>query len=123
MNTSCKFHRWFAAAAIGAFAAGNSVAVHADESSDVPHVTVKYGDLAVSTPQGAATLYQRIWSAAVTVCRPLDDRSLASKQARDACIHKAVVDAVAKVDQPALSAVYRAKHPESTLPALTARNR
>jgi len=123
MNTSLNFRRLFAAAALGAFAASFTVAAHADQSIVVPQVIVKYADLAVSTPQGAAALYHRIFGAALTVCRPLDDSSLGSKHLVDACIHKAVADAVAKVDQPALSAVYRAKNPETSFSVLTAGNR
>jgi UrcA family protein len=123
MNTSLNSRRLFCAATLGAFAASFTVAAHADESSVVPQVIVKYADLAVSTPQGAAALYHRIFGAAVTVCRPLDDSSLRSKGVMDACIHKAVADAVAKVDQPVLSAVYRAKNPETAAPLLTAGNR
>jgi UrcA family protein len=123
MNTSLTFRRLFAAAAIGAFATSFTVAAHAAQSTDAPQVIVKYADLAVSTPQGAAALYQRIFAAALTVCRPLDDSSLSGKQWKDACIHKAVADAVARVDQPALSAVYRAKNPEAAFPVLTAGNR
>jgi UrcA family protein len=123
MKTSFTFRRLIAATAVGAFAASFTLIAHADQSTDVPQVIVKYADLSVSSPQGAAALYHRIWAAAVTVCRPLDDRDLGSKQVMDACIHKAVADAVAKVDQPALSAVYREKNRQPLSPVLTAGNR
>ena len=123
MNTSRNFRRLFAAAAVGAFATSLTVAAHANQSTDVPQVIVKYADLAVSTPQGAAALYHRIFAAAFTVCRPLDDGSLRTKQLQEACIHQAVADAVAKVDEPALSAFYRTKNPGAAFPALTAGNR
>lgn len=122
MNTTLNFRRLFAVAALGTFAAGFSVAAP-DQSADAPQVIVKYADLAVSTPQGAATLYHRIFGAAISVCRPLDDSSLDSKKVMDACIHKAVADAVAKVNEPALSAVYRAKNPAAAFPVLAAGNR
>jgi UrcA family protein len=121
MNTSQNFRRLFTAAVIGTLATGFSGA-HAGQR-DAPQVIVKYADLTVSSPQGAATLYSRIWGAALSVCRPLDDGSLAGKQQRDACVHKAVTDAVAKVDQPSLYVVYRAKHPQPASGALTAGNR
>jgi UrcA family protein len=123
MNTYRNFRRLFTAAAIGAFATSFTVAAHAAESTDVPQVIVKYADLAVSSPQGAAALYHRIWGAALTVCRPLEDGSLASQKIMDACIHKAIADAVAKVNQPALSAVYHAKNPEPATLLLAAGNR
>jgi len=88
--------------------AGSVTPVCAAETG-VPHRIVDYGDLAVSTPKGAATLYHRIWAAAMTVCRRLDEPALASKSLYDACVHKAIADAVTKVDQPALSALYNAK--------------
>jgi UrcA family protein len=122
MKTSFTFRRLIAATAVSAFAASFTVIAHANQSTDVPQVIVKYADLSMSSPQGAAALYHRIWGAAVTVCRPLDD-SLRSKQAMGACIHKAVADAVAKVDQPALSAVYREKNRQPLSPVLTAGNR
>ena len=123
MKTSLNFRRSFALAALGAIATSFTVAAHAEQSTDAPQVIVKYADLAVSTPQGAATLYHRIFGAAISVCRPLDDSSLDSKKVMDACVHKAVADAVAKVNEPALSAVYRAKNPEAASPVLTAGNR
>jgi UrcA family protein len=123
MKTSLNFRRSFALAALGAIATSFTVAAHAEQSTDAPQVIVKYADLAVSTPQGATALYHRIFGAAITVCRPANDGSLRSKQLMDACIHKAVTDAVAKVNQPALSAVYRAKNPERASPLLTAANR
>jgi UrcA family protein len=122
MNTSQNFRRLFAAAAFGTLVSSFTVA-NADQGVDAPRITVKYADLAVTSPQGAATLYRRIWGAALTVCRPLEDGSLTAKHAMDACIHKAVADAVAKVDQPALFLVYRARNPESAAPVLTAGNR
>jgi UrcA family protein len=90
--------------------------VYAAET-DVPQLIVDYGDLAVSTPGGAAALYHRIRAAAVTVCRRLDEHALAPKLLNDACVQKAIADAVTKVDRPALSAVYNAKdrHPTSVV--------
>jgi UrcA family protein len=123
MNTSFTIRRLIAATGVSALAAGFAVIAHADQSTDAPQVIVKYADLSTSTPQGAAALYRRIWGAAETVCRPLDDRSLGSKQAMSACIHKALADAVAKVDQPALSAVFSEKNRKPVSPVLIAGNR
>jgi UrcA family protein len=122
MNTSQNLRRMFAAAAFGTLITSFAVA-HADQVVDAPQITVKYADLAVSSPQGATALYRRIWGAALTVCQPLAGGSLASKHAMDVCIQRAVADAVAKVDQPALFLVYRAKNRESASPILTAGNR
>jgi UrcA family protein len=81
----------------------------ADNSFEPLNVTVKYSDLAISRPQGAAVLYSRIRSAAEKVCSLYDDRDLGRKMHLDACIHKAVADAVTAVNEPALRAVYSAK--------------
>jgi UrcA family protein len=71
--------------------------------------TVKYSDLNVSTSQGAGTLFSRIRIAAEQVCRPLNRDDLASKALFHKCMNHAIADAVSKVDQPALLAVYSAK--------------
>ncbi|HEV7444952.1 MAG TPA: UrcA family protein [Steroidobacteraceae bacterium] len=74
--------------------------------------TVKYEDLNVSNPQGAATLYRRIAKAADDVCGSyhVDSRNLESKASLNACIHKAIADAVTKVGQPQLFAIYNSKN-------------
>jgi UrcA family protein len=72
-----------------------------------PQTTVvKYADLDLNRSEGAAVLYQRLLTAARTVCYPISsDRKLEFKtQARyEACIAKAVDEAVAKVNRPALA--------------------
>ena len=85
-----------------------AMSIAADES-DAPQVVVNFGDLNLSKPQGAAALYHRIWGAAITVCRPQDDGSLASMDRMQTCVHKAIADAVTKVDRAELFAVYNAK--------------
>jgi UrcA family protein len=72
-------------------------------------MTVKYGDLNLSNPQGAATLYRRIAQAAHAVCDSSDD-SPWSLAAVHSCVNKAVTDAVTEVGQPQLIAVYNAKN-------------
>ena len=115
MNPSSPLCSFIATALLSATAAGMTPVCAAE--TDVPQLIVDYGDLAVSTPRGAAALYHRIRAAAVTVCRRLDERALASKLRNDACVHKAIADAITKVDQPALSAVYNEKdrHPTSAV--------
>ncbi len=71
---------------------------------------MKYADLNVSSPAGAAALYARINAAANGVCRTLDGRDLASKTHFNRCVHKAIADAVTRVDQPALYSIYDAKN-------------
>lgn len=76
----------------------------AAESLEAPKVTVKFADLDISHPQGAAVLYARIVAAAHKVCSPLDARGLSGKIRLDACIKNATTDAVIAVDEPALLA-------------------
>jgi UrcA family protein len=82
----------------------------AGESTGAIQSTVKYADLNVSSPSGAAAFYARITFAAQGVCRTLDGRDLAFKTRFNRCVHNAIADAVAKVDQPALYSIYKAKN-------------
>jgi len=74
-----------------------------------------YADLNISSPSGAAALYARIKAAANGVCWTLDGRDLQSKTDFNRCVYKAIADAVAKVDQPALNSIYIAKNPTQRL--------
>jgi UrcA family protein len=74
------------------------------------HTVVKYGDLDISDPNGAAVLYGRIHNAAEIVCSPYDlSGSLSAKFRFNACINEAVAVAVTEVNEPELLAVYVAK--------------
>jgi len=112
MITSRSPRRILATAILGAFACTLATVCTAAEAN-LPQMTVKYADLDVSKPQGAAALYARIQQAARQVCLPLEDRDFGSK-AHDACVHKAIADAVAKVDLPELFAVYNARNGKPT---------
>jgi UrcA family protein len=61
---------------------------------------VGYLDLDVSTLKGAKTLYLRIRYAAETLC---ESAATWGKKEGDACVQKAVNDAVARVDAPLLT--------------------
>jgi UrcA family protein len=93
----------------GGVASGFAVLPADADSLDVPQVTVKFGDLNISSPQGAAVLYGRIRAAAQTVCSPDDRSGLEFKMQRNACIDEAILGAVARVNNSALTAVYSAK--------------
>lgn len=110
ITTSICLRRLIAIATFGALASSMSGVCTAANSTDAPQSTVKYGDLDVSSPQGAVALYTRIRHAADMVCRPLDDRDLASQRRMQSCIRNAITDAVTKVNEPALFAVYNAKN-------------
>jgi UrcA family protein len=109
LNTSTNLSRLISTAIFGAFTLSWGAMSIAGDESDAPQAVVKFADLNLSNPQGAATLYHRIWSAAGTVCRPQDDGSLASTSRVQICVHKAIEDAVTKVNRAELFAVYNSK--------------
>jgi len=98
-----------ATAAFSTLASGFSAVAAAADSPHTPTAIVKYGDLNVSTAQGATELYGRIRSAATHVCssfdRPLD---LNSQALRADCIGQAIANGVAALNEPALFVVYKA---------------
>ena len=98
-----------ATVAFSALASGFSAVAAAADSPPAPTAIVKYGDLDVSTAEGATQLYGRIRSAAIHVCssfdRPLDLNSQALKAD---CIGQAIANGVAALKQPALFRVYKA---------------
>jgi UrcA family protein len=110
MITSRSFRGVLATAVLGSFACNLTAVSTAAESTDAQQTTVKYADLNVSSPEGAAALHARIQRAARQVCRPLDGQDLSSKARMGACEHKAIAVAVTKVDQPALFAAYNAHY-------------
>jgi UrcA family protein len=61
---------------------------------------VRYSDLDVSKMKGAKTLYLRIRYAAETLC---ESAATWGKKEGEACVQKAVNDAVARVDAPLLT--------------------
>jgi len=112
-STTSTGHRGLIVTAIfGALAFGCGAVSIADDRSDVPQAVVKFGDLNLSNPQGAATLYNRIVFAAHEVCRSFDAdiRTLALRPQLNACVHRAIADAVTKVGRPELIAVYNARN-------------
>jgi UrcA family protein len=101
--------RFSLAAAIWvALASGCTALPASGPYSDAPKVTVRFGDLDLSNPQGATALYGRIRLAAEQVCSPFDGRDIASKIRMEACVHRALADAVTTVNRPALFAAYDA---------------
>ncbi|HEY6455740.1 MAG TPA: UrcA family protein [Steroidobacteraceae bacterium] len=82
----------------------------AADSSGALQTTVRFSDLNVSTPEGAAVLYRRIRKASYQVCSPLDHGDSKFDGRLDVCVNKAIADAVTKANQLALSAVYNSRH-------------
>jgi UrcA family protein len=100
-----------AAAILTALISSFSAVCSAADATDVPTTIVKYGDLDVATSQGAATLYNRIRFASEGLCSPLNDHGDFRAAFRwQKCVKQAIGGAVAKVNQPALSAVYATKY-------------
>lgn len=111
MTPSTCLRRLIATAIVGALASSFASVCAAADSSDSVSVIVKYGDLNLSNPQGAAALYRRIVGAARNACgsSKVDIRDLGSKARLDACVDDAIADAVTTVGQPELFAIYNAK--------------
>ena len=107
-----------AAAILGAVASSFSAVTAADTSS--ASVTVKYADLNIASPSGALVLYERIRAAAQSACSYF----VFEHDADEAhCVQNAIANAVAKVNQPTLSAVYNAKSKTSAARTLFSQNR
>jgi len=111
-NTSTHLSTLTTTAILGALALTCSAMCTAAGAGDVPQAVVKFADVNMSTQQGAAALYGRIAAAADKVCNSnaVDGRDLGAKARLSACVHHAIADAVTKVGQPQLLALYSAKN-------------
>jgi UrcA family protein len=98
-----------AAALCGVIASSFAALPAASDSFAPPTIRVKFGDLDVSRPQGAAVLYGRIQTAAEKVCSAYETSDFAARAYLDACINEAISKAVTTVDAPALSLVHSTK--------------
>ena len=94
-----------ATAIFGFLGLGLCVVAAADPSAESR--TVKFADLNISNPSGALALYERIRAAAQGACSYYRFETDAA-EAR--CVHDAIANAVTKINQPALSAVYQTKN-------------
>ena len=120
MNTSFPstgLRALIAAAIVGALASSFGTVSAADHAS--AGVTVKYADLNMASASGAIVLYERIRAAAQSACNYFWFKTDAD-EAR--CVQHTIADAVTKVDQPALSAVYNAKYKISTPSSLVSQS-
>jgi len=93
-----KFFATFAGVAILGVAGIHT----ASADTEIVSKTVKYGDLDLSGPEGAKTLYKRISNAAESLCSPVDGRLLTQHQVFTRCVRGSVQRAVAQVQSPAL---------------------
>jgi UrcA family protein len=88
------------------FLAGSlGVAQAATPAAGVPQVAVSYGDLDVSTADGARELYKRLARAAKEVCPYRDARALSEVEANQRCRDAAIARAVREVNSPQLVAL------------------
>lgn len=94
-----------------ALAAGAQIAHAADPTdASLRHVKVHLSDINLNSIDGATILYHRLQSAAESVCAEEDTRNLASVFRVKTCVSAAIFAAVADINQPGLTAYYRAKH-------------
>src|ERR1700675_2762460 len=107
IKTQSKLAKFMVAAgffAIGCAAIGGAALAQQAKAASTTNWSVaypvRYSDLDVSTMKGATTLYLRIRYAAETLC---ESAATWGKKEGEACVHKAVNDAVARVDAPLLT--------------------
>ena len=113
MNSLNIIRNVMTAAIVGTLISGYALSAGAADATQVRSITVKFGDLNLTNPEGAAALYARIRSAARTVCSP-SEYPFGTEYA--ACVHKSIADAVTKVNRMELFAVYN-QHNRPALPA------
>lgn len=108
-----------------AAASGCSTSVVSASERDRPLVeVVHYDDLDIAGSAEPLILYGRIEQAAVRVCEPVRLQVIAHDLALD-CVRRAVADAVANIDTPALTKIHsrhggvalRARRASSAIPA------
>ncbi len=102
-NTRNKLYPIIGGACLAAICLLNGPAKAADP--DVPTKAVKFQDLDISKPAGAKVLYRRIRAAAKEVCPETRDNEFWIIAARNACIDRAIDDAVKQVDSPLLTSL------------------
>jgi UrcA family protein len=91
--------------AVASFALSVGTIARADSTPEFRSVTVKYADVNTANDEGAALLYQRLASAAKSVCRDFEPgRRLELMAQYKSCVHNAISNAVADVDSPAVTA-------------------
>lgn len=115
MNKFNVIRHVLTAAIVGTLVSGFAFPAAAADDTGVRSITVKFGDLNVSSPEGAAALYARIRSAAKSVCSPWESSSYPINTGFTACVHKAIADAVTKVNRMELYTVYNL-HNKPALP-------
>lgn len=117
-TTSTGLRGLIAAAIFGFLGLGLCVVAAADPSDESR--TVKFADLNLSNPSDAHVLYRRIRAAAQVVC---SYHFFATDTDKARCVRDATADAVTRINQPALSAVYDANNKTSVASGLVSQRR
>ena len=108
------------AAIIVTLASGFALPAGAADATEEHSITVKFADLNVSSPEGAAELYARIRSAAKMACSPSESTP---SPFNDACVRKAIADAVIRVNRMELYTVYNERNKTPLPTALLSQQR
>lgn len=105
MSVTRRRHTPFVAGAIACALMSLSAVA---QDARIPKQNVQFGDLNLKTEQGVKTLYARIVSASYDVCQSFGrDRYLNTDLlALHTCQRKALADAVQRIGNPALLALY-----------------
>ena len=103
MNTSIRTKIYTAISCLMSTAALSTALSTAAMAQDVPHKTVKFNDLDITTPDGAKVLYKRIRAAAREVCDVSTGNDPILRIGTKVCIEKAVDRAVKGVNAPMLT--------------------
>jgi UrcA family protein len=119
-TTSTALRTLLAGALLSALALSFATVSSADDDTAAPQVIVKYADLDVSTAPGAAALYRRIHGAAEEVCSRMYPSTEAYRWHKNACLQQVIANAVMKVNEPALSAVFASDYGTSQPAVLAA---
>src|SRR5215469_16230585 len=82
---------------------------NAASPEDPPSVIVRFADLDLTHGESVEVLFQRLKGAAEYVCAPQNGADLGRQMRYKNCVQSALGAAVVKVDQPELTAYYRAK--------------
>jgi len=98
-----------ALAAFGVLTFGSFGAHAQAAATEMPSVTVNYGDLKLDTADGVATLYSRLRAAARKACDVQSGRPLAEAIEAQTCYRQVLGAAVDGVKSPRLSALHRAE--------------
>lgn len=116
-TTTIGLRGLIAMAIFGFLSLGVCIAAAADPGAESR--IVKFADLNPANPSDARVLYRRIRAAAQVVCSRY---FFATDTDKARCVRDATTEAVIKINQPALSAVYNANNDTSVPNALVSQS-